>query len=563
MSKQIVTDVEYDQMRVGLIEEGRLAEFYVEKNVSERVVGNIYKGKVANVLPGMQAAFVDIGLEKNAFLYVGDLNLEKICSDMIEAVNNIKDISIDDVLEVGQDILVQVIKEPVGTKGARVSTNITLPGRYLVLMPMVDYIGISRKIKNEGERGRLRSLVNEIRPDNMGIIIRTVAEGEGIRELATDMGYLTKLWDSILKKQRKVKTPKLIYKEMNLLARIVRDVFSPDVDKFYINCKETYDKLLELVSIISPSLQKRLVYYNRARDMFEYLGIESDVKKALCRKVWLKSGGYIVIDHTEALTAIDVNTGKFVGSIDLEDTVFKTNLEAAREIARQLRLRDIGGIIIIDFIDMDSKEHEEMVMKALEEQLKYDRTKTSIMGITNLGLVEMTRKKMRYSLNETLEKECPCCEGKGRILSEETMAKKVERELVKIFETKKEEAALVELNPTVAAVVIGTGGNRLIQLEKLLNKHLFIKGREELHPEQIKIKAVGTKEKLKNLATPVREGQIIDVMIDEKHVNNPKDGIARIDGYIVDVDDGARFVGHKVRIKVSEIFKTYAKGKLV
>lgn len=560
MSKQIVADVEYDQMRVGVIEKDRLVEFYIEKNITEKVVGNIYKGKVANVLPGMQAAFVDIGLEKNAFLYVGDLNLDRICSDM---KNIVEDISIDDVLKVGQDVLVQVTKEPVGTKGARVSTNITLPGRYVVLMPMVDYIGISRKIKSDDERRRLRDLVDEVRPNNMGIIIRTVAEGEGIRELATDIGYLTRLWKSILKKQRKVKTPKLIYRDMNLLARIVRDVFSSKVDKFYINCKETYDKVSELVSIISPSLQERLRYYKGSRDLFEYFGIESDIKKALCRKVWLKSGGYIVIDHTEALTAIDVNTGKFVGSIDLEDTVFKTNLEAAQEIARQLRLRDIGGIIIIDFIDMDSKKHEEMVMSELEKELRYDRTKANIMGITNLGLVEMTRKKMRYSLNEILEKNCPYCNGKGRILSEETMAKKVERELAKIFKTRKGEAALVELNPAVAAVVIGAGGNRLNQLEKLYNKYLFIKGREELHPEQIKIKAVGSKEKLKNLATPVREGQIVDVFVDEIHVNNPKDGIARIDGYIIDIKGGARFVGHKVRVKMCEIFRTYAKGKLI
>lgn len=563
MSKQIIADVEYDQIRVGVMEEGKLVEFYVEKSISDRVVGNIYKAKVCNVLPGMQAAFVNIGLDKNAFLYVADLNINKICPEVKETVKNIKDVPIDDVLKVGQDVLVQVTKEPVGTKGARVSTNITLPGKYIVLMPTVDYIGISRKIKNEDERKRLKNLVNEIRPDNMGVIIRTAAEGEGIKELATDMGYLVKLWKNIVEKQKEIKAPEVIYKDMNLLGRIVRDVFSPDVDKFYVNCRQIYDKLSELISIISPSLQRRLIYYNNKKNLFEYFEIEDEVKKALSRKVWLKSGGYLVIDYTEALTVVDVNTGKFVGSIDLEDTVLKTNIEAAKEIARQLRLRDIGGIIIIDFIDMETKEDEEKVMTTLKNELKKDRTKTSILGITELGLVEMTRKKMRQSLSETLEKDCPYCSGKGKILSEETMAKKVERELERLFKTKKGEAVLIELNPSVAGVVIGVGGSRLNQLEKLYNKYLFIKGRDELHPEQIRIKAIGSKQNLARLAMPVEVGQIVEVVIDEVHVKNPKDGIARIDGYVIDVNDGAKFVGHKVKVQICETFRTYAKGILV
>lgn len=564
MSKQIVADVEYDQIRVGVIEEGRLVEFYVEKSIDERVVGNIYKAKVCNVLPGMQAAFVNIGLDKNAFLYIGDLNIDKVCPEVKGTVKNIKDISIDDVLKEGQDILVQAVKEPVGTKGARVTTNITLPGKYVVLMPTVDYIGISRKIKNEDERKRLKNLVNGIRPNNMGVIIRTAAEGEGVKELATDMGYLVRLWGNILERQKRMKAPEPVYKDMNLLGRIVRDVFSSNVDSFYVNCRQIYDKLSELISIISPSLQQRLVYYDdNQKNLFEYFKVENEVEKALLRKVWLKSGGYIVIDYTEALTVIDVNTGKFVGSIDLEDTVLKTNIEAAKEIARQLRLRDIGGIIVIDFIDMDTKEDEEKVMMVLENELKKDRTKTSILGITELGLVEMTRKKMRQSLSETLEKDCPYCEGKGKILSEETVAKKVERKLVEVFKTREGEAALVELNPSVAGVIIGAGGTRLNQLEQLYNKYLFIKGQEELHPEQIRIKAIGSKEKLAKLAMPVKVGQIIEVIIEEIHVKNPKDGIARIDGYVIDVSGGAKLVGDKVKVQICETFRTYAKGILV
>jgi len=564
MSKEILADVDRDQIRIGVLEDRQLVEFYVEKTHDERVIGNIYKGRVANVLPGIQAAFVDIGLEKNAFLYIGDLYNFKQNSDEEDICdNNITKMSIKDVLRVGQEVLVQVVKESMGTKGARVSMNITLPGRYLVLMPMVDYVGISRRIEDEEERQRLKELAEKIRPPHMGVIVRTVAEGKNLNELKADIEYLIRLWDNIQRKQKAARAPRLIYKDMNLLARIVRDVFTPEVSKFYVNTPYGYEKVRELASFISPSLMDRVSLYMGQEDIFEYFNIESEAQRALERKVWLKSGGYIVIDHTEALTAIDVNTGKFVGSIDLEDTVVKTNLEAAKEIAKQLRLRNIGGIVIIDFIDMNSQEHKKMVIEALEAELKKDRTKAHVLGITNLGLVEMTRKKVRQSLDEVLEKVCPYCEGKGRILSEDTMAKKVEREISRIFRTRRGEAVLLEVHPSVAAVVIGAGGSRLSQLEQRYGKYIFIKGKDDLHPEEIRIKAVGSKAKLENFAMPVREGQIIEVVIEDAHISNPRNGIARVDGYIIDVEDGANYLGLKVKAQINKTYRTYARARLI
>ncbi|WP_213975459.1 Rne/Rng family ribonuclease [Tepidanaerobacter acetatoxydans] len=563
MSKEILADVARDQIRIGVLEDRQLVEYYVEKTYDERITGNIYKGKVANVLPGMQAAFVDIGLGKNAFLYVGDLNSYNLGLEDADAIGDLKKAPIKDILHVGQEVLVQVVKEPIGTKGARVSTNITLPGRYLVLMPTVDYIGISRRIENEEERQRLKSLAEEIQPHNMGIIVRTAAEGEDIENLKSDMEYLKRLWNNIQMKQKNGKVPRLIYKDMDLLTRMVRDVFTPEVNKFYVNTSYGYEKVLEAASLISHSLKDRVSLYMGQEDIFEYFNIESEVERALERKVWLKSGGYIVIDHTEALTAIDVNTGKFVGSINLEDTVVKTNLEAAKEIAKQLRLRDIGGIIIIDFIDMDSQEHQKMVMDALEIELKKDRTKAHVLGITNLGLVEMTRKKVRQSLHEVLEKVCPYCDGRGRILSEETMAKKVEQEISRIFRTRKGEAILIEVHPSVAAVVIGAGGTRLSQLEQRYGKYIFIKGKDDLHPEEIRIKAVGSRVKLENFAMPVREGQIIDVIIEDRHITNHNDGIARVDGYVINVEEGAALLGAKAKVQINKTYRTYAKARLI
>lgn len=417
--KEIVIDVKSENTSVALLEDKELAELYVEKHNNQSIVGNIYKGKVENVLPGMQAAFVNIGIEKNVFLYVKDAipNTYFGEDEESEYADKFNNVSISDFLKVGQEITVQVVKEPISTKGARVTTHITLPGRFIVLMPTVEYTGISRRIENEQERDRLKELAGQLKPENMGIIIRTAAEGCTEEELKEDIHFLSKLWENIKQQQQNGPVPRIIHKDINIVYRTVRDMFTNDIDRFIINQKDEYDKLVQVVGLLSKDLAKRVEYFDKDYEIFEYFDIKSKISKLLTRKVWLKSGGYLIIDQTEALTVVDVNTGKFVGSIDLKDTVLKTNVEAAREIAKQLRLRDIGGIIIIDFIDMHEKQHEEVVLEALKNSLKKDRTKSNVLGITHLGLVEMTRKKVRKRIDSAFLSPCPHCNGEGKILA--------------------------------------------------------------------------------------------------------------------------------------------------
>lgn len=418
--KEIIIDVGKTQTAVALLEDKELTELYVEKNESQSIVGNIYKGRVENVLPGMQAAFVNIGIDKNVFLYVKDAIPNTYFDEEEEGefTDKYKNANINNFLKVGQEIVIQVVKEPISTKGARVTTHITLPGRFIVLMPTVEYIGVSRRIENDEERERLKVLADKYKPESMGIIIRTAAEGCSEEDIKEDISFLYMLWESIKNEQLQGSAPRIIHKDMNIIYRTVRDMFTNDIDKFVINDKEQYGQVMQVVNFISKDLAKRVELFDKAYEIFEYYDIKPKIIKALTRKVWLKSGGYLVIDQTEALTVIDVNTGKFVGSIDLKDTVLKTNVEAAREIAKQLRLRDIGGIIIIDFIDMHEKQHEEVVLDSLKNSLKKDRTKTNVLGITHLGLVEMTRKKVRQRIDNAFLSECPCCNGEGKILTD-------------------------------------------------------------------------------------------------------------------------------------------------
>lgn len=423
MINEIIVDVNADEIRVGILEDKELVEIHIERTNHKGLVGNIYRGKVSSVLPGMQAAFIDIGYEKNAFLYVGDAITQKEYSDdEIEVYRDYSEYNITDILKVGQEITVQVIKEPIGTKGPRVSTHITLPGRNLVLLPNADYVGISRRIENENERLKLKRIAEKLKPDNMGLIVRTVSEGKDEADFVEDVSFLTKLWSKIKKSEYSGPVPRCIHKDINLIYRSVRDLFTWNVDKFIINDEKEYFKVLELIEMISPALKTRVELFNKEYEIFDYYQIETKIERALARKVWLKSGGYIIIDKTEALTVIDVNTGKFVGDNNLEETVLKTNIEATREIAKQLRLRDIGGIVIIDFIDMNDAEHQQMVLDSLKQNLKNDRTKTIVLGMTSLGLVEMTRKKIRQELATVMKCDCPYCEGTGKINTFDTNA---------------------------------------------------------------------------------------------------------------------------------------------
>jgi ribonuclease G len=562
MFKEILINVGEEETRVAVLENKMLVEMYIERSPNQRLVGNIYKGRVENVLPGMQAAFVDIGLEKNAFLYVEDAIPARAPDAGQGQVNSALGTNICDILKHGQEVIVQIIKEPIGTKGARVTTHITLPGRYLVLMPTVEYIGISRRIEDERERDRLREMAARIKPPGMGVIVRTVAEGVDEDELRLDVNLLTNLWHKIINRSNHGPVPNLLHRDLELVQRILRDIFTEDVDRLIIDSRYEYEKILDLLDIAGPRLKVKVFLEERSH-LFEDNNVEVELEKALKRKVWLKCGGYIVIDQAEALTAIDVNTGKYVGTTNLEDTVLKTNLDAAVEIARQLRLRNIGGIIIVDFIDMSREEHRRQVLEVLEEEIRKDKTKTNILGITQLGLVEMTRKKVRPSLAEVLQKVCPYCDGRGKVLSEETVGISIKQQIYQMARQTAAETILVEANPQVAARLIGSGGANLRELEARTGKNLYIRGCAEQHIESVTMRPIYDQADIQARTLPVKPGQVLEVKVEEPHVSNFNDGIARVNGFILDIEGAGALVGEIVPVEVSKVFRTYAKAKLI
>ncbi|WP_371368602.1 Ribonuclease G [Sporomusa rhizae] len=473
MKKTIIANVVPEETRVALLEDNELMEISVERSESGHLVGNIYKGRVKNVLPGMQAAFVDIGRDKNAFLYMGDAGRQAACQH----------------LTIGQDVLVQIAKDAMGDKGPRATISLTLPGRYIVLMPTVDYIGISRRIEEESERDRLRQIAESIRPAGMGVIVRTIAEGKSQDELMKDMAYLTNMWSSLSNRAKRINAPALIYRDADLVVRIVRDYLTSDVSEFVIDSQEAYNRVVDLLKYISPELVDCVTLYDptgQNDDIFCRFNLNVQLESLRDRRVELTCGGYLVIDHTEALTVIDVNTGKFVGNISLSETVFQTNLEAAVQIARQLRLRDIGGIIIIDFIDMDKPEQRAAVLNALELALKKDRTKSNVLGITNLGLVEMTRKKARQNINGMLYSPCPCCLGKGRIKSPETVVIDIKREIRKLNKRSRSGGRLlIQVHPQVADFLTKQG--ELKRLEQETARSLLVETTENMNPEMFSL----------------------------------------------------------------------------
>lgn len=560
MFREIVINVGDEETRAAMLEDRVPVEIFIERSVNQRLVGNIYKGKVENVLPGMQAAFVDIGLEKNAFLYVEDAMPAR--SPDGQGTSSALGANICDILKHGQEIIVQIVKEPIGTKGPRVTTHITLPGRYLVLMPTVDYIGISRRIENEKERERLKELAGRVKPEGMGVIVRTVAEGVDEEDLAQDIALLNKLWKKIVQRAGHGPVPNLLHRDLELIQRILRDVFTEDVDRLTIDSRYEYEKILDLLDITGSRLKFKVVLDERD-DIFRDYGIDQELDKALKRKVWLKCGGYIVIDQAEALSAIDVNTGKFVGSTNLEDTVLRTNLDAAVEIARQLRLRNIGGIIIVDFIDMLKEEHRQQVLQVLEEEIKKDKTKTNILGITQLGLVEMTRKKVRPSLGEVMQRPCPYCEGRGKVLSEETVGIHFKNQIFQMARQTTAETILVEANPLVAARLIGSGGANLRELEQRTGKNVYIRGSQGQHIESVSVRPLYDKADIQAQTLAVQPGQVLEVRVEEPHVTNIHDGIARVDGFILDIEGAGSLVGESVPVEVTKVYRTYARARLI
>jgi len=500
MASELVINVTAQETRLALIENGTIAELYIERTREKGIVGNIYKGKVVRVLPGMQAAFVDIGLEKAAFLYVADVfdAIEEYENQLDDAKNNELDEEgpppdyrvlhpIEELLQEGQELLVQVSKEPIGTKGARITSHISLPGRHLVYMPTVDHVGISRRIEDEAERERLREVVERLRQQGCGIIVRTAAEGKTEEDLKADIHYLSKVWAEIVRKKEKASVPSLIHADLDVIQKVVRDIVTDDVTRIVVDSKADHDRIVQFMSTFMPKMKSSVELYDEEEPIFDYYGLEVEISRALGRKVWLKSGGYIIIEQTEALTAIDVNTGRFVGKHNLEDTILKTNLEAVKEIAYQLRLRNIGGIIIIDFIDMEKEVNREKVYAALEDALKNDKSKSNILKISELGLVEMTRKRVRESIGRMMCEPCPYCEGRGYVKSKTTVCheifREVRREMLDIRGTK----VLLTVNPQVADLLYDEERRGLEELEKKYKKRVTVRAKPGFHQEQFEI----------------------------------------------------------------------------
>lgn len=491
MDKKIIADINSIEARIALIEDDSLVEIHVERRGKERLVGNIYKGRVANVLPGMQAAFVDIGLDRNAFLYAGDILADT--SDFEFGLQkgdtpNLQAGRIEDMVKEGQEIIVQVLKQPGGTKGARITTHVTLPGRMMVLMPTVNHVGVSRRIEDEAERARLKDMLETIKPKDMGIIVRTAALGKAQDDFLSEIRFLSRLWERILNRGEHLNAPRLLHAEESLIFRTVRDMFTSDVGEFFINDREYYEKVAAIAAIIAPKLKDRVhIYKGGGANIFDDFGIQARIDKALEKKVWMKNGAYIIIDETEALTVIDVNTGKFVGDDNLQDTILAVNVEAAKEIARQLRLRDISGIIIIDFIDMEIEGNKQKVVAALEEALLKDRTKTNVLGITGLGLVEMTRKKARKKLSSLVKRTCPYCGGSGLVDSEETTSMNIRRLILRQVAACDIKEYLIEVNPNVAKHIEQKDAQGASILPKIEGVKLYVMANEALHIADYKV----------------------------------------------------------------------------
>lgn len=573
MSKEIIVNADARESRIAVREDGQLAELHIERE--ERVVGSIYKGRVDNVLPGMDAAFVDIGLERNAFLYVGDIFPAGDDGDAARASEGEgghdrrgrrprSNASIRDLVRRGQELLVQVVKGPRGTKGSRVSTRISLPGRYLVFMPDENSTGVSRKIDDPKERDRLKKIVESIRRPGYGLIVRTEAEDKSERELKQDLAFLEKQWDDIRGKARVTPAPNLVYADLTLLFRILRDAFGSDVDKLILDQAGDYRRAHELLDFFGPSLKDRVHLYDGEKPVFEQLGIEQEIERLLKRRVWLKSGGYLIIDQAEALVAIDVNSGKFTGNTSgLSDTIVQTNLEAVAEIARQLRLRDLGGILVLDLIDMNSAADRKRVEQALERELKGDRSRCKISHISPLGLIEMTRKRTGETINEQMDEPCPYCNGQGRLPSAESVAIQIERDLRRLARAQNAEAFRVVCHPQVAAYLIGEAGEDIERLEHGLQRGVYVRVSEELHQEKYEIQP-GRLDDLDRQLLPYHKGQVVDVQITRNPLVAPPGATGFTEsGYFVELAQGAKFIGLSVRARIVRLGRSCAQAEVV
>jgi ribonuclease G len=552
--RELLISVDVGEQRVAILEDDRVAEVYLERPERRSIAGNIYLGVVDNVLPGMEAAFVEIGLEKNGFLYVDEIVVPEL-----EGRKGAR--RIQDLIKRGQTILVQAVKDPMKSKGARLTTEISLPGRYLVYVPNGDGYGVSRRLE-DSERTRLKDIVKELDPKGGGIIVRTAAEGASAEDIERDLVFLQRLWKTIEAKAKGSTAPELVYEEAELPLRIVRDLFAGDFVGAQIDDERTHKRIVSYLKKTSPHMIERVHRYRGKEPLFEASGIEQEIRSTLERRVDLPSGGYLVFDYAEAFTVIDVNTGRFVGSRGksasgrLEDTIVKNNLEAVKEVVRQLRLRDIGGIIVIDFIDMSNPKNRATVEEALRSELERDRTKTYVVEISPLGLVEMTRQNVTDGPREILTTKCTVCAGDGFVVSEASHALEIERKLRGVAKGSRVQAFRVAVHPTVLSLLAGPGGSRLAEVEAAARRRFFLVPAEtngHVHLDHFEVVAQGKLDTIAPAEAPVAEGASLEVKLVEVGLYDPTAGVAKLDGYDIVVSGAAKLVGKKVQATVGRV----------
>ncbi len=590
MKKQVLVSVDRGETRVAMLEaagtvssrkpsspssrrrrkpaassEYKVAELYLERRGSRSIVGNIYKGRVDNVLAGLEAAFVDIGLEKNGFLHVDEIVLPGVEAPRRGRGGGRDGRNITDMLKPGQEIVVQVVKDPLKTKGARLSMDLTIAGRYMVYAPYGEGVGVSRRLDDK-ERERLRKEAAKLELDGAGAIIRTAAQGAKRADLERELVYLFKLGEVLQKRVAETQAPALVFQEADLSVRVVRDIFSADFERAIVDDPKQHHRLVSFFSRTAPELVEHVELWEDDTPLFEAFGVEAVLDSTLSRRVDLPSGGYLMIDYAEALTVIDVNSGSFIGrgkGARLEDTITKTNLEAADEVVRQLRLRDIGGIIVIDFIDMARARNRDAVLKTLRKALDEDRTKTFVVEISPLGLVEMTRQNVTDGVREIMTRPCPTCDGEGVIKSEETIAIEFERRMRDLAKETDAEAILIQMNPRVSAEFTGNEARALHAVEEETGKWFHFEGSEGLPLEHFRVLLEGDREQVLERALPFREGEEVHVEIVEPHMYSPGDAVAKIDGYIISITGGTKYVGEKHLVRIDEVGRTAAVASLL
>jgi ribonuclease G len=549
LSSEILISSDPWENRVAILEDGDLAELYIERE--EKVIGSIFKGKVQNVLPGMGAAFVDIGLGRNAFLYVDDINKQPLNIGDVEITQGHSGFTISEKVKRGDDVLVQIVKEPRGLKGARISTNISLPGRYLILMPTGKYSGVSRKIESADERNRLKGVMKRIRPEGMATVVRTAAAGASEAELIADLGVLIRMWHGILETYKRAASPSLLHKDMNLIYKAARDFITADVDRVLIDDEEEYRKIRDFLQLLGPQYIGRLEYYNSGRSLFDDFKIDDELQKLMRPKINLPSGASIVIESTEALTVIDVNSGKFTGGRNLEDTILKTNIEAAEEIARQVRLRDIGGIIVVDFIDMASEASRDKVVRTMEETLRRDRTRATIQSFSNLGLLEFTRKRIGKDLGSQLRGACPTCAGMGSVMSAQSVAIETFRQIRSHASNGVAGEVVAHVAPTVAVQMDFWYDEECKELARSIKHPIVVRVDPMIHPEKARIEIVPAAKVQKSHALRVGDEHEVELLVGR--LPNATSAAAVIDGRIAEVENAASNAGNFVRIRIIDV----------